>query len=186
MDDASVHAGRGSPVGVIRGCGTRITAADATFLRTVGYTRADFECGGINWQEITPPDQLHLDEAGIQQALAAGDGFTIPYVKEFIRKDGTRVPVLLVCAFVPDTVGTWIGYVVDLSAPAPGHAVANDADTPLREPLPADFYGRLVAELVRERGRLVSLINSTDAVVVAVDPKVDCSPRTRRSRRYSA
>lgn len=170
MDDASVRAG-GSPVGVVRGCGTRITAADATFLRTIGYTRADFESGDLDWQEMTPPEQLHLDEAGIQQALAAGDGFTAPYVKEFIRKDGTRVPVLLVSAFVPDTVGTWIGYVVDLSAPTPRHAVASDADAPLGEPLPADFYGRLVAELVRERARLVSLINSTDALVVAVDPQ---------------
>lgn len=79
-----------SPVGVMMGVGPEITDVDDGFLRIVGYTRADFAAGGMNWQAMTPPEFLHLDAAGIQQALASASGFTAPYAKEFIRKDGSR------------------------------------------------------------------------------------------------
>lgn len=39
----------------------------------------------------------------------------MPYQKEFFRKDGSRVPVMLVCAFIPDQPGDWMGYALDLS-----------------------------------------------------------------------
>ena len=142
-----------SPVGVIMGMGTDISEANDAFLGIVGFTRAEFERGGMNWAKMTPPEHLHLDQAGIQQAIASGTGFTAPYQKDFIRKDGTRVPVLLVCAFVPGTAGKWIGYVVDLSPPAPQHAVEGDAEISLTGSLSEEFYGRLVSELVRERAR---------------------------------
>ena len=155
------------PVGVMRGVEGEITEADDAFLAIVGYTRADFEAGRMNWREMTPSEFLHLDDAGIRQAAESG-GFTVPYQKEFIRKDGSRVPVLLVCAFIPDTPGKWMGYVVDLS-PADGGR-ADVAHAPLGAPLPQDFYARLVSELVRERTRMVAMLDNTDALVWAVDP----------------
>ena len=163
-DDARV-AGR--LVGVMRGVEGDITEADDAFLAIVGYTRADFEAGRMNWRAMTPREFLHLDEAGIKQAAESG-GFTVPYQKEFIRKDGSRVPVLLVCAFVPDDPGTWMGYVVDLS-PAEARGSVDVPRAPLGAPLPHDFYARLVSELVRERTRMVAMLDNTDALVWAVD-----------------
>ena len=151
------------------GVGPEITDADDTFLDIVGYSRADFVSGGMNWAAMTPPEFLHLDEAGIQQALASESGFTAPYAKEFIRKDGTRVPVLLVCAFIPGTEGKWLGYVVNLAPAAPEHAATEDAAVDLGAPLAEDFYGRLVSELARERSRMLAMLDNTDAVVWAVD-----------------
>ena len=157
-----------SLVGVIRGFEGDITEADDAFLSIVGYTRADFEAGRMSWREMTPPELLYLDEAGIRQAQHGG--FTVPYQKEFFRKDGSRVPVLLVCAFIPDTPGKWMGYVVDLSPPGP--ARADVAHAPLAgAPLPQDFYSRLVNELVRERTRMLAMLDNTDTLVWAVDPE---------------
>src|SRR5688572_28146074 len=101
-------------VGIMRGREADITEADDAFLSIVGYSRLDFDAGRMNWREMTPPEFLHLDEAGIRQAAQSG-GYTVPYQKEFVRQDGTRVPVLLVCTFLPGTDGEWRGYVVDLS-----------------------------------------------------------------------
>ena len=157
-----------SLVGVIRGFEGDITEADDAFLSIVGYTRADFEAGRMSWREMTPPELLYLDEAGIRQAQHGG--FTVPYQKEFFRKDGTRVPVLLVCAFIPDTPGKWMGYVVDLSPPTPAQPDVGHAPL-VGAPLPQDFYSRLVNELVRERTRLLAMLDNTDALVWAVDPE---------------
>ena len=168
-DDTALSAG--ARVGVMRGVEADITEADDAFLAIVGYTRADFEGGRMNWREMTPSEFLHLDEAGIRQAAESG-GFTVPYQKEFVRKDGSRVPVLLVCAFIPDTPGKWMGYVVDLSPPAGQRGRADVAHAPLGAPLPQDSDSRLVNELVRERQRMVAMLDNTDALVWAVDPEL--------------
>jgi CheY-like chemotaxis protein len=48
-----------------------LTDVDDAFLAIVGYTREDFE-RGLSWRELTPPEYLHLDEAGMRQAAVVG------------------------------------------------------------------------------------------------------------------
>jgi PAS domain S-box-containing protein len=151
------------------GVGEEITEADDAMLTIVGYTREDLEAGRMNWAAMTPPEYLHLDLAGTRQAAASG-GFTVPYQKEFIRKDGSRVPVLLVSAFIPDTPGKWMCYVVDLSPPSVLRPLPTDARTMLGAvPTPHDFYARLVNELVRERTRMLAMLHNTETLFWAVD-----------------
>ena len=155
-------------VGVMKGFEADLTEADDAFLEIVGYPRTDFLQMQMNWREMTPPEFLRLDTAGIEQAARSG-GFTLPYQKEFFRKDGSRVPVLLVCAFPPDTPGAWIGYCVNLSSSRESSAPADIMpDAPAV--IPHEFYARLVGELVRERTRMAAMLDSTDALVWALDP----------------
>ena len=159
-------------VGVMRGIGPRIVDVDDAFLAILGYTRSEFESVGMDWPAMTPPEFLPLDEAGMRQAAESG-GFTAPYRKEFFRRDGTRVPVLLLCAFLPDEPDAWMGYCVDLSAPpAFGGPPETPHTRPGAAPPPADFYVRLVNELVRERTRLLAMLDNTDALIWAVDPEL--------------
>jgi len=71
----------------------RIAYANQSLLNMVGYTRSDLLSGHIRWDRMTPPEYLHLD------ALAAGElrakGVATPFKKEYIRKDGSRVPILM-------------------------------------------------------------------------------------------
>ncbi|WP_411279994.1 PAS domain S-box protein [Gemmatimonas sp.] len=156
-----------TPVGVVWGTGGRLTAADDAFLSIVGYSQDELTAGRIDWPELTPPEFLHLDEAGVRQAAASG-GFTVPYQKEFFRKDGSRIPVLLVWAFIPDQPDQWMGYVVDLSSHKSTPAPRLTLSQPIA-PVPDEFYRRLVGELVKERSRLRAVLDNTPTPIWAVD-----------------
>ena len=165
----SVPHAHATPVGVMWGFQDSLTSADDTFLQIAGYTRAELENGEMNWRAMTPPEYLHLDDAGTQQAALTGD-FTLPNQKEFVRKDGSRVPVLLVCAFVPDHPGHWMGYVVDLTRNATV-VLPDRPSEPMASitPVPGEFYRRLVGPLVNERTSMVAMLDTSDTPIWAVD-----------------
>jgi len=72
-----------------------ITEPNDAFLSMLDYTREDLEArGGIfNWDELTPPEHRAADELAFQQLVETG--ICLPYEKEYFRKDGSRVPVLV-------------------------------------------------------------------------------------------
>jgi PAS domain S-box-containing protein len=70
-----------------------ITEANDVFLRTIGYTRDDLVARQLRWRELTPPEYDELD-AGARREIARNAVFS-PYEKEFIRKNGSRVSVLI-------------------------------------------------------------------------------------------
>ena len=70
-----------------------IEQANTEFLRIIGYRRSDIIAGTINWQKLTPSEYLPLDRERLLEAREKG--VSTPYEKEFIHKDGTRVPVLI-------------------------------------------------------------------------------------------
>jgi PAS domain S-box-containing protein len=71
----------------------RIVEANDAFLALVGHTRADLESGAINWTEMTPPEYRELDEGAMTEMRRAGRH--APFEKEYVRKDGSRVSVLV-------------------------------------------------------------------------------------------
>ena len=158
-------------IGLMRGLDDQITDVDDTMLDILGYSRAEFEAGEFNWRAMTPPEFIPLDDAAVQQALRVGSGgFTLPYRKEYVRKDGSRVPVLICCAFVPNAPpGSWMGYVVDLSTAHPQQAQFDDLAMPLQGVEPSNFYLRFIGELVRERTRLHAIFDTTTSMMWSVD-----------------
>ncbi|MEO0375686.1 MAG: ATP-binding protein [Cyanobacteria bacterium P01_A01_bin.17] len=70
-----------------------IQEANDEFLRIIGYSRQELQEGKIRWDKLTPPEQLHRDHAGIAEAQKHGS--CTPYEKEYVLKDGRRVPVLV-------------------------------------------------------------------------------------------
>jgi PAS domain S-box-containing protein len=70
-----------------------ITDANHAFLEMIGYTREELQAGQVLWQQITPPEYLHLDEAALKELAVTGT--CKPFEKEYIKKDGSRISVLL-------------------------------------------------------------------------------------------
>ncbi len=92
--------------------GRCINSNDA-FLRMVGYTREEMEAGAVRWLEMTPPEFLHLDYKGVAEVNERGS--CVPYEKEYIRKDGTRVPILLGYTNLRGTSDHYVSFILDLS-----------------------------------------------------------------------
>lgn len=66
--------------------------SNPAFLDIIGYDRAEAD-GGITYWQVTPPEYHDAERA--QLASLQARGVYGPYEKEFLRKDGTRVPVRL-------------------------------------------------------------------------------------------
>jgi len=90
-----------------------ITEANDAFLQLVRYTREDLDTGRISWAAITPPEYAHGHRRGLETITAKGA--SAPYEKEFIRKDGTRVPILLGAAAFEDNLDEGVCFVLDLT-----------------------------------------------------------------------
>lgn len=90
-----------------------IIEANDYYLDLIGYTRKEFEEGMIDWRALTPPECLQADEHAIEELRKKGT--CAPYEKEYIRRDGTRVSVLLSDAMLPGPDEQIAAFVLDIS-----------------------------------------------------------------------
>ena len=116
--DATAALLQSSAVGVIEGDGEVIVAANDAFLTMLGYTQADVARGALRWPALTPAEWAASDEIALGQIVATGE--QTPLEKEFTRRDGTRVPVL-VHAVRKTPVG-WMAIVIELTDRRDRHA----------------------------------------------------------------
>ncbi|SPF35855.1 Transcriptional regulator, Fis family [Candidatus Sulfopaludibacter sp. SbA4] len=103
---------RSTIAGVISGEFDRTPDVNDAFLALVGYSREDLLAGRLYWPDLTPPDYAPLDELAHEEALRFGA--CTPFEKELIRKDGTRIPVLVATAVLQLSPFRWITFVQDL------------------------------------------------------------------------
>ena len=146
----------------------RLYEANDAYLDIIGYSRDDLEAGRIAWREITPREWAGAQNNAIAQLR--NSGACPPYEKEYVHKDGHRVPVLIGAAVIGHDPLRWTSFVIDLSArqraerdraalAAKTRAARASADS-AREHL--DFLmraGALVAA-TRDRGELLDQVAS--------------------------
>ncbi len=97
----------------ISGSDGTIIEANDSYLDIVGYTRDDLKAGEVNCGRMTPPEYRKLRREAEMQLIE--DGYMAPHEKEYIRKDGARVPVLLGMGLLDENSLARIGYVIDLT-----------------------------------------------------------------------
>ena len=90
-----------------------VADANDRYLDIIGFTREEFERGEVNWREITPPEWLAADERALGELREHGT--CEPYEKEYLRRDGRRVPVLLADAMLPGGGDEIAAFAVDLT-----------------------------------------------------------------------
>jgi PAS domain S-box-containing protein len=96
----------GNPDGHIR-------EANQAFLRIVGYDYADLAAGQMRRTELTPPEWHDRDARAVAEMRTTGTAQ--PFEKEYFRKDGSRVPVLIGGATLDERGDAVVIFVVDLT-----------------------------------------------------------------------
>ncbi len=90
-----------------------ITEANDAFLGMIGATRDELKGRKIDWVKMTPPEHLTKDRQGLQQLQQRG--FCTPYEKEYVLRDGKRLPFLVGAVALKPSPLEWLCFLVDLS-----------------------------------------------------------------------
>ncbi len=109
----------------------RILEANDAFLHIIGYDREDLAAGRVRWTDLTPSEWR--DDTVRRVAEVTTTGTVQPREKEYFRKDGSRVPVLVGGAAVGEEPQQAIAFVLDLSERKRAEAQAREAERRYRE-----------------------------------------------------
>ena len=111
--------------------GDQIVSANDAFLRIVGYGPDDLKAGRLRWRDLTPEEWAEADERRL--ASLAAHGIAAPYEKEYLRKDGGRVPVLVGAANFEGTPKEGVGFVLDLTDRKKAEEAVRESERRYRE-----------------------------------------------------
>jgi PAS domain S-box-containing protein len=109
--------------------GTLVKVNDA-LLRMLGYTREEFEQGGLSWRDLTPPEWEEADRKS--QAILQSKGSVEAFEKEYIRKDGSRLPVYIGAANYQGARDEGIAYILDISESKKAQSALRESEIQFR------------------------------------------------------
>ena len=129
-----------------------ISYANDALLSMTGYTRQELVSGAVSWNDMTPAE-YHADDAERMDQLRLS-GQLPPREKEFFRKDGSRVPVLIGSALLAGSPDESISFVLDLTERKRAEAEARESERRYQEMQLELAHANRVATM----GQLTSLI----------------------------
>ena len=109
----------------------RILEANDAFLRIVGYDREDLASGRLHWTSLTPPEWRDRDARTMAELELIGT--VQPFEKEYSRKDGSRVPVLIGGTMFEEDRNQGVSFVLDLTERKRAEAEARESERRYRE-----------------------------------------------------
>jgi PAS domain S-box-containing protein len=109
----------------------QIFEANDAFLRIIGYDREDLAAGRLHRMSLTPAEWHDLDARNV--ATLKQQGIMTPFEKEYFRKDGTRIPVMIGGAMFGEGSSQGVGFVLDLTGLKRAEAEARDNERRYRE-----------------------------------------------------
>ncbi|HEX4552620.1 MAG TPA: PAS domain S-box protein [Xanthobacteraceae bacterium] len=108
----------------------RILEANKAFIDIVGYDHEDLVAGRMRWTDLTPPEWRDRDTQLLQEQKVTGA--LQPFEKEYFRKDGSRVPVLIGGATFEEGGTQGVALVIDLTERKRAEAALRDSEEALR------------------------------------------------------
>ena len=89
----------------------RVVEINDTALNLLGYTREEILSGSVAWRDLTPPEWREIDTRAVEQLTNSGVGALRE--KEYIRKNGKRLPVLVGSAMLGGDVPLAMSFILD-------------------------------------------------------------------------
>jgi PAS domain S-box-containing protein len=142
----------------------QIVEANSAFLQMLQYSRQDLVSGRLRWADMTPVELRGRDQSAMTEAQA--NGFFQPYEKQFFRKDGSRLPVLLGGALFQNS-NEGVSFVLDLSQQKRAEEKIREQEMEVRQLL--DLAPQLVAVYGPNRERLYANRNALGYIGLSLD-----------------
>jgi PAS domain S-box-containing protein len=158
----------------------RILEANQAFLDIVGYAREDLVSGRLRWRELTPAEWHDADDQARAELKAAGT--VQPREKEYFRKDGSRVPVLLGATRFGDRQDEGFAFVLDLTERKHADEALRKAQADLAHVTRVTTLGELTASIAHEVNQpLTGVIANAEACLRWLDHGTPDLDAVRRS-----
>ena len=136
-------------VGIVMwGADGRIIDANEAFLRILGYEREALVAGHLSWIELTPPEWRAVTEQRVVELQTTGA--SLPFEKEYVRKDGSRVPVLIGHAMFERKLDEGVAFVLDLTEQKRAERAYTQVQTELAHANRVATMGQLSASIAHE------------------------------------
>jgi PAS domain S-box-containing protein len=146
----------------------------------VGYGREDLVSGRLRWTELTPTEWRDADEQIIAELKAVGT--LQPREKEYLRKDGGRLPVLVARAMFESSQDEGVAFVLDLTERKQVEEALRDAQANLAHVARVTTLGELAASIAHEVNQpLAGVIANAAACLRWLDRKTPDLNAARRS-----
>jgi PAS domain S-box-containing protein len=143
---------------VVWGPNGELLEANDAFLEIGGYGREDLTSGHLRWQDLTPPEWMGAHETRWGPQFVAS-GSLPPYEQEYIRKDGSRAPVLIGAAAFERGHTEGVAFVLDLTDRKRAEARAREHERLLGETQAELAHANRVATISHLAGSIVHDLN---------------------------
>jgi PAS domain S-box-containing protein len=159
----------------------RIIETNQAFLDIVGYAREDL--ASLRWTELTPAEWRDVDDQAFAELKAAGT--VQPREKEYFRKDGSRVPVLVARAVFEWNPDEGVAFVLDLTERKHVEGALRDAQANLAHVVRVTTLGELAASIAHEVNQpLAAVVANAEACLRWLDRETPDLEEARRSVRW--
>lgn len=91
-----------------------VTDANDRFLDIIGRSREELSAGALDWRDLTSPAYRAAAQAAAAELVRTGKALQ-PFESESLRKDGSKVPVLVACALLDKSSLDAVAFVLDIS-----------------------------------------------------------------------
>jgi PAS domain S-box-containing protein len=165
----------------------QILGANDAFLHMMGYDPEDLAPGRLRWTDLTPPEWRGRDAEAVEELKRTGT--MQPFEKEYFRKDGSRVPVLIGGVSFEEGGQEGVAFVLDLTERKRAEAEARNSERRYREVQTELAHvsrvatmGQLTASIAHEVNQpLASVAANAEACLLWLDREAPNLDAARRS-----
>jgi len=128
----------------------------------VEYSREDLVSGRVRWTDLTPAEWRDRDERAVAELRTTGA--LQPFEKEYFRKDGSRVRVLVGAATFEESGNEGVAFVLDLSEQKRAEEALQKAQAELAHVTRVAALGELTASIAYEINQpLAAVVTNANA-----------------------